>query len=339
MPAWLKGPMSKLIAGAILLLHACSLPAQSPLSLSQTIPLPGITGKFDHFAFDEAGNRIFAAATGSHAVVVVDLSNGRVVQSLTGRGKPHGLAWVPTTKRLFAADGQKGELDIFGGAPLKLIKSIKLSEDADDMVYDQHTGLLYVGHGGTDAANPSAVAVIDTTTLDKLADIPVAAHPEALEIDEKTDRIFVNISDAGTVLVIDGKSHSISSQWTLKNYKGNTPLAFDPADSLLLIGCRTPAALIVLDSKTGQQLNAVPASEGADDLFYEEAHHRAYLIAGSGAVDSFAVAPDGKLQVLEQMKTLSGAKTGLLLTTRETLFVGMPSTPFSSINTYKTVGR
>ena len=336
MPAWLKGPMSKFIASAFFLFCASSLSAQAPLSLSRTIPLPGITGKFDHFAFDEAGNRLFTAATGSHAVVVIDLSKDNIAESLAGLGKPHGLAWVSTTERLFAADGQKGELDIFEGAPLKLVKTIKLSEDADDMVYDQHTGLLYVGHGGTDAANPSAVAVIDTKALTMLTDIPVAAHPEALEIDEKTDRIFVNISDTGTVVVIDGKTHSIANQWVLKNNKGNTPLAFDSEDGLLLVGCRTPAALIVLDSKTGKVLASAPSSEGADDLFFDEANRHAYLIAGAGAINSYAVAADGKLQALEETKTLSGAKTGLLLQSQHTLLVGIPSTSASSIRVYKT---
>ena len=337
-----KGLKLKLTAFASLFLSACSLHGQStaPLSLTRTIPLPGITGKFDHFAIDESNHRLFAAATGSHTVVVVDLSNDRITQSLSGLGKPHGLAWVAATNRLFAADGQKGELDIFEGNPLKRVKSIKLSEDADDMVYDAQTKLLYVGHGGTDASNPSAVAVIDTNALTMLADIPAAAHPEALEIDEQSDRIFVNVSDAGTILVIDGKTHTVSAQWSLKEKRGNTPFAFDAKDKLLLVGCRTPAELVVLSSKTGDQLAALPSDAGADDLFYDEVSHRAYLITGSGAVNSYAVNADGKLQALATTTTLAGAKTGLLVPSEKTLFVGVPSTSSSSeIRVYMTAGR
>ena len=337
-----KGSMFKLIAAATLLISTYTMhgATQAPLTLSRTIPLPGVTGKFDHFAMDEANHRLFAAATGSRMVLVVDLTSDRVTQSLSGLGKPHGLAWVASTKRLFVADGQKGELDVFEGTPFKQVKSIKLSEDTDDMVFDSHTKLLYVGHGGTDASNPSAVAVIDTDALTMLADIPVTAHPEALEIDERSDRIFVNISDAGTIIVIDGKTHTVSTQWALKEKKGNTPLGFDAKDKLLLVGCRTPAELVVLNSETGDQLAALPSATGADDLFYDEANQQAYLIAGSGAVNSYAVSADGKLQTLATTNTPAGAKTGLLVPSQKSLFVGVPSASSSSeIRVYMTEGR
>jgi len=49
---------------AVFFLFAVSLAASkqtSPsLPLSTTIPLPGVTGKFDHFAIDPPGHRLFA---------------------------------------------------------------------------------------------------------------------------------------------------------------------------------------------------------------------------------------------------------------------------------------
>jgi len=60
--------------------------------------------------------------------------------------------------------------------------TVKLSDDADNVVYDARTILLYVGHGGSDAANPARIAVIDTTNQSMVADLSVSAHPEGLEI-------------------------------------------------------------------------------------------------------------------------------------------------------------
>jgi DNA-binding beta-propeller fold protein YncE len=309
----------------------------APLKIEKTITLDGVKGKFDHFAMDEAGNRLFAAATGNQSVEVIDLAAGKSVQSISGLGKAHGLAWIAETHRLFVADGSKGELAIYEGSPLKLAKNIKLSEDADDMAYDSVSGLLYVGHGGTDAANPAAVAVVDAKALTLVTELPVAAHPEGLEFDAASQRIFVNISDTGEVVVIDGKTHAQAAKWAIGNAKGNTPLAYDAADNLLLIGCRTPAKMIALNGKTGEQAGAAVSSTGADDLFYEPASHRAYLITGSGSVDSYSVSADGKLQTLPATKTVSGAKTGLLVPSRSELFVGVPGTSGpAEIRIYKT---
>jgi hypothetical protein len=56
----------------------------APLELVRTIKLPGVTGKFDHFAIDEKRDRLFAAAAGTHAVEVINLASGKVAEELGG---------------------------------------------------------------------------------------------------------------------------------------------------------------------------------------------------------------------------------------------------------------
>jgi hypothetical protein len=294
------------------------------LVMQQTIVLPGVTGKFDHFAVDETGNRLFAAATGNHSVEVVNLVTGKTEQSIGGFGKPHGVAWISACQCLFVADGGKGELDMLAGSPLRIVQHVPLSEDADDLVYDGARKLLYVGHGGTDAANPAAIAVIQTENLKLVKDIPVASHPEALEIDEKGTRVFANIADKGQIVVIDAKTQKIEDTWALAGAKGNTPLAYDAANDRLLVGCRTPAKLLVLDARTGREIASASANEGADDLFYDPQMHRAYQIAGSGWVNSYALSVDGKPQGLPSTPTVPGAKTGLFFQSKGRLLVGIP---------------
>jgi hypothetical protein len=307
------------------------------LTLKRTIELPGVAGKFDHFALDPAGNRLFASAAGPHAVEVIDLATGKIADTLTGIGKPHGVAWIADASRLFAADGAKGELDVFAGSPLKRIATIPLSEDADDMAYDGQTKLLYVGHGGTDAANPARVAVIDVDALKLVAELPVATHPEALELDATHDRILVNLADSGQIAVIDGKTHTISATWPLAQSKGNTPLAYDAAEGFVLVGCRAPAQLLVLDGKDGKQIAKAASDAGADDLFFDASSRRAYLIAGSGAVDAFSVGAQGKLAPVSVTRTAAGAKTGLLDEQGRALYIGIPGAAgAASIRVYET---
>ena len=294
-----------------------------PLALQRTIALPGVTGKFDHFAYDPAGNRLFAAVAGNHSVAVIDLSSDKVLESLTGLGKPHGLAWIAETRRLFASDGVPGGLKIYDGAPLKQMKSIELSDDADDVVYDPKTGLLYVGHGGS-PAHPAMIAVVDTTNQTLVTNLAVATHPEGLEIDKATDRIFVNIADAAEVAVIDGATHTRSATWKLTRAKDNVPLVYDEEHQLLFVACRTPARLVVLDGRSGQELADLPTDAGADDIFYDAELHRIYLIAGGGAVDVFEIDGSKKVRALGVVHTTAGAKTGLLVPSQHALYVGVP---------------
>jgi YVTN family beta-propeller protein len=309
------------------LLASCALSlAQSPapLSLTRTIPLPGVVGRFDHLAIDAAGNRLFIAATGNHSVEVIDLATDKVEQSITGLGKPHGLAWVAETGSLFVADGSLGELRVYRGTPLALAGTIKLSDDADDMVYDEADQLLFVGYGGSDAANPAKVAVVNTKNLSLAASFSVAAHPEALEIDPKSGRVFANIADANEVAVIGAAARTIAAHWKLTRAADNVPMAFDSEHHVLYVACRTPGMVIALDAATGREISSQPAGGGADDLFYDPALRRVYVISGAGEVDSYQVDKARNLHPLEALHTATGAKTALFVPAQNLLYVALP---------------
>ena len=293
--------------------------------LTRTIPLPGVVGRFDHLAIDIAGNRLFIAATTNHSVEVIDLKSNKVQQSITGLGKPHGLAWVAATSCLYVADGALGELRVYKGAPFVLTGTLKLSDDADDMVYDEADHLLFVGHGGSGAANPAKVAVVDTNRFALVSNLSVATHPEALEIDPQNHRVFANIAESNEVVVIDTAAKEIVMHWKLTKAADNVPMAFDAEHQLLYVACRTPGMLIALDAVSGKEISSQPAAGGADDLFYDPALRRVYLISGTGEVDAYQVDDARNLHPLEVLHTASGAKTALFVPAQNLLYVGVPS--------------
>lgn len=296
---------------------------EQPLNLSKTIPLPGVSGKFDHFAVDLAGNRLFAAATGNHSVEVIDLKTNRVEQSIRGLGKPHGLAWDAATGSLYVSDGSLAELRVYKGSPLTLAGTIKMSNDADDMVYDDAHHLLYVGHGGGSAAIPARVAVIDTASFSLVANVAVANHPEGLDLDAHGRRAFANIADSSEVAVIDAVSNKVTAQWKLTGAADNVPLAYDAGRQRLYLACRTPATLIALDAVSGAEIARVKTGDGADDLFYDAALGRVYVISGAGEVDAFQV--DGtRMESIGVTRTMTGAKTALFVPSERALYVGIP---------------
>ncbi len=304
-------------------------PAQSlspALQLSRTILLNGVQGKFDHLAVDLAGHRLFIAATGNHSVEVIDLTTNKVQQSITGLGKPHGLAWVPDSGSLYIADGALGELRVYKGGPLALAGTIQLSDDADDMVYDKVNHLLFVGHGGSDAANPAKVAVVDADRFKLVANLPVATHPEALEIDSQSKRVFANIAESNEVAVIGTAAKDIGAFWKLTKAADNVPLAYDSEHKLLYVACRTPGMVIALDTTTGMEVASQPAAEKADDLFYDAALRRVYMISGAGEVDAFQVDESKRMHPIGVLRTADGAKTALFVPSQSLLYVGVPGT-------------
>jgi DNA-binding beta-propeller fold protein YncE len=315
---------------SVFLLLACfatiTAGAQTPagLNFDRTIQLSGVSGKFDHFAVDLAGHRLFAAATGNHSVEVVDLNTDKVVQSITGLGKPHGLAWVASSGSLYVADGTLAELRAYKGSPLALAGKIDLSDDADDMAYDSATQTLFVGHGGSDGANPARIALVDTAKFTLVADLPVASHPEALELDPAGGRVFANLADSNEIAVLSTASRKIETTWKLENASDNVPVAYDGSASIVYVACRKPPTLLAVDARTGRQVSKAPSGAGADDLFFDAALHRLYLISGAGEVDAYDTDPSGTLGTASVTRTESGAKTALFVPALRSLFVGVP---------------
>jgi DNA-binding beta-propeller fold protein YncE len=320
------------------LLVAEDMPAPA-LKLTRTIVLSDAQGKFDHFAIDLAGDRLFAASAGKRSVEVIDLRTDKVQQSIPGLGKPHGLAWVPATGSLYVSDGDRAELRVYQGQPLALAGTIKLSDDADDMVYDPATHHLFVGHGGGEGANPARIAVVDTDHLALVANVSVATHPEAIEIDPQSQRVFANIADSNEVVVIGAASNSIVADWKLTKAAENVPLAFDEQHQLIYVACRKPGMVIAMDAATGKEIASAQAASGADDLFYDSTLRRVYVITGAGEVDSYQVDHAKTLRALSVLRTAPGAKTGLFVPSQNLLYIGVPgsATKPSEIRVYSTV--
>lgn len=296
----------------------------APLTLSKTISLPGVVGGFDHFAIDLPGDVLFAAAKDNHTVEAVNMKTGKVAQSITGLAKPHGLEWIGETNRLYVADGKLAQLKVYQGNPLQASGTLKLSDDADDMVYDRQNGMLYVGHGGGNAANPARVAVINTKDFTLAANLPVAAHPEALDLDEQGQRVFANIADAAQVAVINATTNVVEATWKLKDATDNTPMAYDAEHQILFLACRKPAVLLALDASSGTELGRLPTEGGADDLFYDALLHRVYVIAGAGAISVYSIDAQKHLASVGIVHTQKGAKTGLFIPSQNLMYVGIP---------------
>src|SRR5438034_3610516 len=81
-----------------------SIHAAEPLTmkLTKTIPLPGVKGRFDHFAVDAKGRRLFVAALGNNTLEVVDLAAGKRIQSVRGMSKPTGVLYLCPTQNRFS---------------------------------------------------------------------------------------------------------------------------------------------------------------------------------------------------------------------------------------------
>src|SRR2546423_3552312 len=190
-----------------------SVPEKSPLLLVQEIPLPNVGGRIDHFTFDAKRKRVIGAALGNNTVEVVDTFSGRDAHSITGAAAPQGLAYVSELNKLFVANGTDGKLRIYDGDSFKLLNTVDIGEDADNVRYDPVGKKIYVAYGGDEEGG---LAVIDAVSGKRLEDAAkLDAHPESFQIPTSGPVIFANIATKAKVVGIDRTKHK-ATEWPLR---------------------------------------------------------------------------------------------------------------------------
>jgi DNA-binding beta-propeller fold protein YncE len=290
---------------------------QQPLFLTSRIELPNVNGRIDHFSADVKGKRLFISALGNHTIEVLDMASGKRLRTLTDLAEPQGAYYDHSTNRLFVACAKDGATNLFDAGNFQLLKTVSFSADADNIRYDTRGHRVIVGYGD------GALAFLDPSGK-KTGEIPLDAHPESFQLEKTGSRVFVNVPDQKEIQVADLVKNTPLAKWPVTSALKNYPMALDEGHRRLLIGCREPARLLVIDTESGKQTASIEIVGDTDDLFYDAAHSRVLVIGAQGFVDVFDQKDADHYDRISHIPTAPGARTGLFVPEWSKLFVAVP---------------
>src|SRR5713226_692603 len=306
-----RGKMKKCLLIFLVLLIALIVEAHAeesiPLRLVQTILLPNVEGRIDHMAVDLKGQRLFVAALGNNTAEVLDLRAGKRIQSIIGLHEPQGVGFIPELNKIFIANGKSGACDIFDGESFKLIKSVKFSDDADNVRYDAATRRVYVGYGS------GGLGIIDAAKGDQLGTIKLEGHPESFQLEQSGPRIFANIPTSQKIVVVDREKRAATTVWPISDAKANFPMALDETHHRLFVGFRKPARIVVFDTESGRAIVNLDSPGDADDIFYDNSRRRIYISGGDGFIGILQQNDADHYKTMTNIPTASGARTSFFV--------------------------
>jgi YVTN family beta-propeller protein len=309
--------MKYAVAGVLLLGSVVHAQEPKALLLRARINLPDVNGRIDHFTADIKGRRLFMAALGNNTVEVLDVQTRNRIHTIPGLAEPQGLFYEASANRLFVACARDGATKVFDGGTFQLLDTVKFSGDADNIRYDARDHRIIVGYGD------GALALLDSNGKE-MGDIALDAHPESFQVEKDGTRVFVNVPDRKEIEVADLVKKSVVSKWPVTSASRNYPMALDQNHHRLLIGCRAPARMLVIDTHSGKQTASVEIVGDTDDLFYDAARSCVYVIGGQGFLDVLKQRDADHYERMEHIVTAPGARTGLFVPDWGTLFVAVP---------------
>lgn len=283
------------------------------------IELPNVAGRIDHFGIDLARGRLDIAALGNDTVEVVDLKERIRKRSMRGFAEPQGILHEPRTDRLFVANGRGDRVDILDGASLSRIGQVDGLEDADNIRLDSGARRVYVGYG------KGALRALDVATGKPAGDIRLAGHPEAFSLEQKGPRIFVNVPTGNHVAVVDRAKGAVVATWPVPEAQGNFPMALDESGRRLFVGTRSPALLLVYDIDSGKVVARQAIGRDTDDVFFDAARKRIYVICGEGRIDVVRQLDPDRYSMESTVSTAPRARTGLFVPETRRLYVAAPA--------------
>src|SRR5436189_1591108 len=218
-------------------------------------------------------HRAYAAATGDHAVGVVDDSTFRIVARVPGPRFPDGIAYAPEERRVFVSDESGGRDFVIDATTNTGVAQIELGGEAGNTHYDagSHCVIVAVQTANQLAIiDPATATIVRRITLD-----PAVRYPHGFYVDAPHRLAFISGQESGTLGVLDLRTLQLRQVLPV----GSDPdvLAFDPALGRLYVAAES-GVVAVFEERDGSlvQLGWYRAPK-AHSVAVDPATHRVYL--------------------------------------------------------------
>ncbi|HYZ83449.1 MAG TPA: hypothetical protein VE621_03565 [Bryobacteraceae bacterium] len=287
-----------------------------PLKLVATIPLPNIEGRLGRPAADLTGQRVFVPATTANTLEIVNIASGRVSGSVKGLKGPLAVAYLPVKNRVFVANRDDGTIRIFDGKSFSQLASVNRTINADRLRVHLPTASVLgtYGTGGVVVMNADGKVT---------AELRMESHPEGLEPDRSSNRIFVNDLARKSIIVADRTTGAPMRTWPLSTASNNLEMAYDSAGQRLFVTGRRPPKLIIINTFSGVQMDERDTVRDPGDIYFDPNSKRVFVI-GDGEIDVVRQVSPDRHEPMARETTRKGARTGLLVPEWNRLFVAAP---------------
>jgi hypothetical protein len=128
--------------------------------------------------------------------------------------------------------------------------------------------------------------------------------------------------------VLDIIKREVLSTWPVSSQRPGDA-AFDESNSRLFIGTRTPAEMVVMDSKSGKEVAHLPTVEGQDGVYFDGLRKRVYVSGGRDLPNGFVYvyqqkSPD-QCETIGKIPTRGGAGTSFWSPELNRYYVAAPA--------------
>jgi DNA-binding beta-propeller fold protein YncE len=269
------------------------------------------------------GRDLFVTSESSGDVYKIALDGTAVagpVAVLAGPPAAHGVVVDPASRLAYVTRSEANTVDVFDPATMRLVKRIRVADDADGIFYDPANKLI-----DADSGDSKVATLIDPATQATVGTIPLGGVPEFAAFDPDTKLLYQNLKDANSVVAVDLAKRSVIQSWPLVQCLGPSGMAIDAAQRRLFVVCSGNAQLVIFSLDTHRVTNSLPIGGGPDSVGYDPGLHRLYTTGKSGVLSVIQQDGPDAYRRLDQIRLRYGAHTLAVDPVTHALYVGYAS--------------
>lgn len=273
--------------------------AQQGFRIIKTFPIGG-SGGWDYIAVGPGNNRLYIA----HGIQVniLDLQTGDSIDIIPNTTGVHGIAFDKTQNLGFTSNGRLNNVSVFDLKTNQVTEQIATGENPDAIMYEPFSKTIITCNGRS-----KDLSVIDPVKRKIIATVYLGGKPETAVSDE-TGKLYVNIEDKSEIAVVNLKTFTVETRWSIAPGEAPTGLAIDKHNRRLFAGCDNKL-LMVIDASSGKEITRLPIGDGCDGVAFDEATKNIFSSNGEGTLTVIQEKSANDFKVAKTVATKRGART------------------------------
>lgn len=204
--------------------------------------VPGVHGTL---AVPELG-RVYASATDTNQVAVIDPQTLSVVATIPGGEYPDGIAYDPDVGKLYVSDETGGTDTVIDAASNQVVATIPLGGEVGNTEFDAGAHRIIAA---VQTRNQLVTIDPETDQVTGRYDTPGCDHPHGVQISPDRRLAFVACESNAKLVVFDLQSMAVTQAYDV----GSVPdvLAFDAPRRVLYVAAESGPATAFSETDTG----------------------------------------------------------------------------------------
>jgi YVTN family beta-propeller protein len=210
----------------------------------------------------------------ANTISVFDLKTLKVLAEIPVGQNPDAIFYDTFSKKIITCNGRSKDATIFDPATDKVVATVPLGDKPETAVSDGK-GKIFVNGETT-----STIIVFDATTYKEITRYKIdgGESPSGLDIDRKTNRLFIGCGDSKTMVIMDAANGKTVAKFPIGNTDG---LVFDPALKIAYAsnGEGTITAVRELSADKFEFIENIPTEPSARTIGIDLTTHHLFLSA------------------------------------------------------------